>query len=55
MGGLVVAILGYIPKAGDKVSCSGLLMEVMDMDGARVDKIMVSKTEEIKEAQEDEA
>lgn len=55
VGGLVVAILGYIPKAGDKVSCSGLLMEVMDMDGARVDKIMVSKTEEIKEAQEDEA
>lgn len=54
VGGLVVAILGYIPRTGDKVSCSGLLMEVVDMDGARVDKIMVSKTEEAREAQEDE-
>lgn len=54
VGGLVVAILGYIPKAGDKVNCSGLSMEVVDMDGARVDKIMVSKVEDAKEAQKDE-
>lgn len=54
VGGLVVAILGYIPKAGDKVNCSGLSMEVVDMDGARVDKIMVSKVENAKEAQKDE-
>lgn len=55
VGGLVIAILGYIPKAGEKVSCSGLKLEVMDMDGNRVDKILVTKDNTEGEKNEKEA
>lgn len=43
VGGLVIALTGYIPKPGDKVSCVGLTIEVLDMDGNRVDKVLVIK------------
>lgn len=45
VGGLVVALTGYIPKTGNKVSCSGLVIEIIDMDGNRVDKVLVTKEE----------
>ena len=49
VGGLVVAILGYIPQAGEKVSCAGLQIEIVDMDGARVDKVLITRTASGKE------
>lgn len=42
-GGLVVALLGHIPHVGEKAAFAGLTLEVMDMDGNRVDKILVSR------------
>ena len=42
LGGLVVTSLGRIPKAGDHFESHGLRFEVMDMDGHRVDKVLVS-------------
>lgn len=42
-GGLVVALLSHIPKAGEKVALADLTLEVMDMDGSRVDKVLVSR------------
>ncbi|MBZ0279318.1 MAG: hemolysin family protein [Anaerolineae bacterium] len=41
LGGFVMAHLGRIPKAGDLFESSGLRFEVMDMDGKRVDKVLI--------------
>ncbi len=43
LGGFVMAQLGFIPKAGDKFDWTRLHFEVMDMDGNRVDKVLVSE------------
>lgn len=44
VSGLVLHELGHIPKVGDKVLWQDMNFEIMDMDGARIDKIMVSDT-----------
>lgn len=43
VGGLVLAHLGFVPKATDHFELQGLRFEVVDMDGNRVDKILISK------------
>jgi putative hemolysin len=43
ISGLILDKLGFIPKAGDKVSWMGFEIEIMDMDRARIDKVLVSK------------
>lgn len=43
VGGLVFHFEKKIPKAGDKFQWKSLRMEIVDMDGRRVDKIMVIK------------
>lgn len=45
MGGLVMANLGRIPTATDKFDWQGFSFEVIDMDGNRVDKILVMPIE----------
>ncbi|MEM9482848.1 MAG: hemolysin family protein [Cyanobacteria bacterium P01_F01_bin.116] len=42
LGGLVIHQLGRIPKATDRFEWSGFTVEVMDMDGNRVDKVLVT-------------
>jgi putative hemolysin len=34
--------LGRIPRAGDRLEWRGLDIEVVDMDGRRVDKVLVT-------------
>jgi putative hemolysin len=41
LGGLVMALMGRIPKSGDHLNWSGFRLEVMDMDGHRVDKVLI--------------
>jgi putative hemolysin len=41
VGGLVLAALGQIPSPGDHFEWGGLRVEVVDMDGRRVDKVLV--------------
>jgi putative hemolysin len=41
MGGFVVTHLGRIPNAADYFEWRGMRFEVMDMDGNRVDKVLV--------------
>ena len=43
LAGLILDNLGYIPKAGDKLQWMGFEMEIMDMDRARIDKVLVSR------------
>jgi putative hemolysin len=42
LGGLFMAQLGRVPAAGDKFEWDDLRFEVMDMDGHRVDKVLIT-------------
>lgn len=42
LGGFMMAKLGHIPREGEKVEWHGHIFEVMDMDGRRVDKVLVT-------------
>jgi putative hemolysin len=41
--GLVTALLGDLPTTGDHVDWHGWRFEVVDLDGRRVDKLLVSR------------
>jgi CBS domain containing-hemolysin-like protein len=41
LGGFAMHRLGRIPRAGERFACDGLLFEIVDMDGNRVDKLLV--------------
>jgi putative hemolysin len=43
LAGLVVTQLGHIPRAGESFTGFGLSFEVVDMDGNRVDRILVKR------------
>lgn len=43
MGGFVTSQFGYIPKVGEFREWNGFRFEVKKMDGARIDKILVTK------------
>lgn len=45
LGGLAMVQLNKVPTEGDKFEFSGYEFEIMDMDGQRVDKVLVSKME----------
>jgi len=42
LGGFIMSALGQVPKVTDHIKHSGWRLEVMDMDGSRVDKVLVS-------------
>lgn len=42
LGGFIMYSLGRIPQVSDKFEWNGLSFEVMDMDGRRVDKVLVT-------------
>jgi putative hemolysin len=43
LGGLVMAQLGRVPRTADYFEWEGFRFEVVDMDGNRVDKVLVSR------------
>jgi putative hemolysin len=45
LGGFVMAFLGKIPTSGEHFEVENLRFEVMDMDGVRVDKVLVSRSQ----------
>ena len=49
LGGFVMAQIGNIPKASDSFQWETLRFEVMDMDGNRVDKVLVTNVEPVSE------
>ena len=53
LAGFILHKLERIPKTGDKVSWKGFKIEVIDMDSHRIDKVMVTLSEELKEDMED--
>ena len=46
VGGMAMAALGRVPAEGDEFRWEGFRFEVVDMDGLRVDKVLVGKAEE---------
>lgn len=45
LGGLVLAFLRRIPKAGEHFEADGWRFEVIDMDGNRVDKVLITRAD----------
>ena len=44
VSGLVLDLLGHIPSTGEMVYWNDYRLEVVDMDGARIDKILIKRT-----------
>lgn len=52
LGGFVVNQLGEIPQAGQRFDAFGYTFEVVDMDGLRVDKVLISIQAEAADGEE---
>ncbi|MEZ5288468.1 MAG: hemolysin family protein [Vicinamibacterales bacterium] len=46
LGGFVMARLGRVPKVADTFDWEGMRFEVVDMDGRRIDKVLISRKED---------
>ena len=46
VSGLILDQLAHIPATGEKLECNGFTFEIVDMDGARIDKILVSQKQQ---------
>lgn len=53
LAGFILHELERIPKTGDKLYWKGFTLEIMDMDGHRIDKVLVKLSQELKEDMED--
>lgn len=43
LNGLILNLMDKVPKSGDKLHLPGWVLEVVDMDGHRVDKVLASR------------
>ncbi|MFC3116532.1 hemolysin family protein [Cellvibrio fontiphilus] len=44
LNGLIMLLMGRLPATGDKTELQGWQLEIVDMDGRRIDKVLASKT-----------
>ena len=42
IGGLILQLLQHVPQSGETLEWNGFMFEVVDMDGARIDKVLVT-------------
>ncbi|WP_132054296.1 hemolysin family protein [Pseudocnuella soli] len=54
LAGCILHELERIPVTGDKLEWRGFTFEIMDMDGHRIDKVLVTPSQEILESMEEE-
>ncbi|MBL7722720.1 MAG: HlyC/CorC family transporter [Chitinophagaceae bacterium] len=52
LAGFILHELERIPKTGDKLNWKGFSIEIIDMDGHRIDKLLVSISKELREEME---
>ena len=52
LAGFILHKLERIPKTGDKFEWKGFTIEIIDMDGHRIDKVLVKISKEIREEME---
>jgi putative hemolysin len=43
LGGLILYVLGHIPRAGESTEWQQWRLEVVDMDGKRIDKVLATR------------
>jgi len=43
LAGLILTEIGQIPRVGEAVEWQGLRLEVIDMDGTRIDRVLISR------------
>ena len=53
LAGFVLHELEHIPVTGERFEWNGFDIEIIDMDGQRIDKLLVKISEELKEDMED--
>ena len=54
LAGFVMSRLGHVPNAGERTSWGGMRFEVVDMDGRRIDKLLIAPEPAPAEADEAE-
>ena len=54
LAGMVTLLLGRLPETSDAVEWQGWRFEVVDLDGKRVDKVLVQPIKEVAEAPADD-
>ena len=54
LAGMIIWMTGHLPRTGDVVTWDNWRFEVVDMDGRRIDKVLVSSIEEKDEQSETE-
>jgi putative hemolysin len=54
LAGFILHALEHIPKTGERFTWKGFTIEIVDMDGHRIDKVLVKISEEIKDEMEDQ-
>jgi putative hemolysin len=54
LAGFILHTLERIPSTGDKLEWKGFSLEIVDMDGHRIDKILVNVSDEIRNDMEEE-
>lgn len=42
LAGMLIELIGHIPVAGEKIEWRNLRFEIVDLDGARIDKVLVT-------------
>jgi len=52
LAGFILHELEHIPKTGEKFEWKGFSIEIMDMDGHRIDKVMVKLSKALREEME---
>ena len=55
LAGFVLAHLGHIPQTGESFEWDGLRFEIVDMDGRRIDRVMVGAVEPVAAEAESDA
>ena len=53
LAGFILHELEHIPKTGEKLNWKGFSIEIMDMDGHRIDKVLVKISNELREEMEE--
>ena len=54
MAGFILHELKRIPSEGDSFEWRGFTLEIIDMDGQRIDKVLVKIADEIREEMEED-
>jgi putative hemolysin len=49
LAGMIMLLLGRLPRTADKVEWEGWTFEVVDLDGKRVDKVLVQRSPDVGE------